>query len=155
MSVLLIYPLHGQDAGVHALSNVCHVDVERISKRKPREVCRTYVEHGSLPPHEPSVVKKAVNRFLQKNEGDIMITDVRCVAADFHARYKAQERTYFYRLLSGPEHPSTFEKDRAWHVPEELDLQAMQKACKVLVGLHDFTSFRASGCQLTSHLLHN
>ncbi|KAD0390753.1 hypothetical protein E3N88_44336 [Mikania micrantha] len=73
-----------QDAGVHALSNVCHVDVERISKRKPGEV---------LPPHEPSVVKKAVNHFLQKNEGDIMITDVRCVAADFHARYKAQERT--------------------------------------------------------------
>ncbi|KAK9050176.1 hypothetical protein SSX86_030854 [Deinandra increscens subsp. villosa] len=129
------------DAGVHALSNVCHVDVERISKRKPGEV---------LPPHEPSVVKKAVNHFLQKNEGDIMITDVRCVAADFHARYKAQERTYFYRLLSGPEHVSTFEKDRAWHVPEELDLLAMQEACKVLVGLHDFSSFRASGCQAKS-----
>ncbi|XP_076909997.1 uncharacterized protein LOC143567467 [Bidens hawaiensis] len=129
------------DAGVHALSNVCHVDVERISKRKPGEV---------LPPHEPSVVKKAVNHFLQKNEGDISITDVRCVAPDFHARYKAQERTYFYRLLSGPEHISTFEKDRAWHVPEELDLQAMQEACKVLVGLHDFSSFRASGCQAKS-----
>ncbi|XP_071736849.1 uncharacterized protein [Rutidosis leptorrhynchoides] len=129
------------DAGVHALSNVCHVDVERISKRKPGEV---------LPPHEPSVVKKAVNHFLQKNEGDIMITDVRCVAPDFHARYKAQERTYFYRLLSGPEHLSTFEKDRAWHVPEELDLLAMQKACKVLEGLHDFSSFRASGCQAKS-----
>ncbi|PWA73116.1 pseudouridine synthase family protein [Artemisia annua] len=129
------------DAGVHALSNVCHVDVERISKRKPGEV---------LPPHEPSVVKKAVNHFLQRNEGDIMITDVRCVAADFHARYKAQERTYFYRLLSGPESLSTFEKDRAWHVPEELDLSAMQKACKVLEGLHDFSSFRASGCQAKS-----
>nr|XP_043634531.1 tRNA pseudouridine synthase A [Erigeron canadensis] len=129
------------DAGVHALANVCHVDVERISKRKPGEV---------LPPHEPSVVKKAVNHFLQKNEGDIMITDVRCVAADFHARYKAQERTYHYRLLSGPESLSTFEKDRAWHVPEELDLSAMQKACKVLEGLHDFSSFRASGCQAKS-----
>ncbi|KAI3704106.1 hypothetical protein L1987_74319 [Smallanthus sonchifolius] len=129
------------DAGVHALSNVCHVDLERISKRKPGEV---------LPPHEPFVVKKAVNHFLQKNEGDIMITDVRCVADDFHARYKAQERTYFYRLLSGPEHVSAFEKDRAWHVPEELDLPAMKKACKVLVGLHDFSSFRASGCQAKS-----
>lgn len=129
------------DTGVHALSNVCHVDVERISKRKPGEV---------LPPHEPSVVKKAVNHFLQKYEGDIMITDVRCVAAEFHARYKAQERTYFYRLLSGPESLSTFEKDRAWHVAEELDLGAMQEACKVLVGLHDFSSFRASGCQAKS-----
>lgn len=33
---------------------------------------------------------------------------------------------YFYRLLSGPEPLSTFEKDRAWHVPEELDVLAMQ-----------------------------
>ncbi|XP_077231831.1 pseudouridine synthase family protein [Tasmannia lanceolata] len=129
------------DAGVHALSNVCHVDVERISKRKPGEV---------LPPHEPCVVRKAVNHFLQKNEGDITVIDVRCVPSDFHARYKAQERTYFYRLLSGPEPLSTFEKERAWHVPEELDILAMQKACGVLVGCHDFSSFRAAGCQAKS-----
>ncbi|WCJ18493.1 hypothetical protein M5689_000840 [Euphorbia peplus] len=129
------------DAGVHALSNVCHVDVERISKRKPGEV---------LPPHEPSVVRKAVNHFLQKNEGDIMVTDVRCIPSDFHARFNAQERTYFYRLLSGPEPLSTFEKARAWHVPEELNLLAMQEACKVLIGHHDFSSFRASGCEAKS-----
>ncbi|KAL0422237.1 UNVERIFIED_CONTAM: tRNA pseudouridine synthase A [Sesamum latifolium] len=129
------------DAGVHALSNVCHVDVERISKRKPGEV---------LPPHDPSVVKRAVNHFLQKNEGDIMVIDVRCVPSDFHSRYKAQERTYFYRLLSGKEPLSAFEKDRAWHVPEDLDLLAMQKACQVLVGRHDFSSFRAAGCQAKS-----
>ncbi|XP_034702371.1 tRNA pseudouridine synthase A isoform X4 [Vitis riparia] len=130
-----------QDAGVHALSNVCHVDVERISKRKPGEV---------LPPHEPAVVRRAVNHFLQKNEGDVMVIDVRCVPPDFHARYKARERTYFYRLLSGPEPLSSFEKDRAWHVPEDLDLLAMQKACRVLVGCHDFSSFRAAGCQAKS-----
>ncbi|KAL3843669.1 hypothetical protein ACJIZ3_001072 [Penstemon smallii] len=129
------------DAGVHALSNVCHVDVERKSKRKPNEV---------LPPHEPSVVRRAVNHFLQKNEGDIKVVDVRCVPGDFHARYRAQERTYFYRLLSGKEPLSTFEKDQAWHVPEELNLLAMQKACQVLVGCHDFSSFRAAACQAKS-----
>ncbi|KAH9750974.1 tRNA pseudouridine synthase [Citrus sinensis] len=106
-----------EDAGVHAASNVCHVDVERISKRKPGEV---------LPPHDSSVVRRAVNHFLQKSEGDIMVTDVRCVPSDFHARFRAQERTYFYRILSGPEPLSVFEKDRAWHVTEELDLRAMQ-----------------------------
>ncbi|CAH9079560.1 unnamed protein product [Cuscuta europaea] len=125
------------DAGVHALSNVCHVDVERISKRKPDKV---------LPPHEPEVVKRAVNHFLQKNEGDVTIIDVCSVAADFHARYKAQERT----ILCGPEPLSTFEKDRAWHVPEELDLLAMQQACRILVGHHDFSSFRAAACQAKS-----
>ncbi|GMP39413.1 hypothetical protein CsSME_00010257 [Camellia sinensis var. sinensis] len=129
------------DAGVHALSNVCHVDVERISKRRPGEV---------LPPHEPTVVRRAVNHFLQQKEGDIMVIDVRSVPHNFHARYKAQERTYFYRLLSGPEPLSTFEKDRAWHVPEELDILAMQRACRVLVGHHDFSSFRAASCQAKS-----
>ncbi|KAF8110065.1 hypothetical protein N665_0088s0076 [Sinapis alba] len=129
------------DAGVHALSNVCHVDVERISKRKPGEL---------LPPHEPDVVQKAVNHFLQKNEGDVMVIDVRCVPSNYHARYKAKERTYFYRLLSGPDPLSILEKGRAWHVPEELDLCAMQEACRVLVGSHDFSSFRASGCQAKS-----
>lgn len=59
-------------------------------------------------------------------------------------------RRYFYRLLSGPEPLSIFEKDRAWHVPEELDVLAMQEACKVLVGHHDFSSFRAAGCQAKS-----
>uniref|UniRef100_A0A0E0J7Q1 tRNA pseudouridine synthase n=1 Tax=Oryza nivara TaxID=4536 RepID=A0A0E0J7Q1_ORYNI len=87
------------DTGVHALSNVCHVDVERISKRKPGEM---------------------------KNEGDIMVTDVRCVAPDFHARYKALERTYHYRLLSGSEPLSVFEKTSAWHIPEDLNVQAMK-----------------------------
>ncbi|KAK1324125.1 hypothetical protein QJS10_CPA02g00754 [Acorus calamus] len=129
------------DAGVHALSNVCHVDVERISKRKPDEV---------LPPHEAGVVKRAVNHFLQKNEGDIMLIDVRCVPPDFHARFKAQERIYFYRLLCGPEPLSTFEKERAWHIPEELDIFSMEQACNRLVGCHDFSSFRAAGCQANS-----
>uniref|UniRef100_A0A2P2KZG9 tRNA pseudouridine synthase n=2 Tax=Rhizophora mucronata TaxID=61149 RepID=A0A2P2KZG9_RHIMU len=79
-----------------------------------------------------------------------MVIDVRCVPTDFHARFNARERTYFYRLLSGPEPLSTFEKERAWHVPEKLDLISMQAACKVLVGHHDFSSFRASGCQAKS-----
>ncbi|XP_047176983.1 tRNA pseudouridine synthase A isoform X1 [Vigna umbellata] len=129
------------DAGVHALSNVCHVDIQRTSKRKPGEV---------LPPHEPAVVGRAVNHFLQKHDSDLTIIDVRRVPSDFHARFKAQERTYFYRLLSGPEPLSTFEKDRAWHVCEDLNVPAMQEACRVLVGCHDFSSFRAAGCQAKS-----
>ncbi|GKB83661.1 pseudouridine synthase family protein, partial [Tanacetum coccineum] len=113
------------DAGVHALSNVCHED---------------------LPPHEPSVVKKAVNHFLQRNEGDIMITDVRCVAADFHARYKAQERTYFYRLLSGPESLSIIEIDRAWQ--RNLIFQQCRKLARFLRDVMISSSLKASGCQV-------
>ncbi|KAI3990914.1 hypothetical protein MKX01_026098 [Papaver californicum] len=129
------------DAGVHALSNVCHVDIERLSKRRPGEV---------LPPHEPEVVRNAVNHFLLKYEGDVAVVDVRYIPADFHARHKALERTYFYRILSGPEPLSTFERGRAWHVEEDIDIVAIQKACRVLVGDHDFSSFRGTGCQAKS-----
>ncbi|KAK8940913.1 hypothetical protein KSP39_PZI010007 [Platanthera zijinensis] len=129
-----------EDSGVHALSNVFHVDIERTSKRKPNEV---------LPPHEPGVVRRAINHFLQR-EGDITVTEVQFVPANFHSRYMALERTYFYRLLSGPDPLPVFEKDRAWHVAEELDALAMKKACDILAGHHDFSSFRAAGCQATS-----
>ncbi|KAG9156338.1 hypothetical protein Leryth_009204 [Lithospermum erythrorhizon] len=130
------------DAGVHALSNVCHVDIERISKRKPGEV---------LPPHDPAVVKKAVNHFLQKTEGDITVIDVRSVPPNFHSSFAIIYFTlqilfyacYLVKLTS-------LLKGRAWHVPEELDILAMQEACKVLVGQHDFSSFRAAACQAKS-----
>ncbi|KAG2260034.1 hypothetical protein Bca52824_079328 [Brassica carinata] len=130
------------DAGVHALSNVCHIDVERVSKRKPGEV---------LPPHEPGVVQRAVNHFLQRNDGDVMVTDVRVSQVIIMPDIKpGSARRYFYRLLSGSDPLSILEKDRAWHVPEELDVLSMQEACRVLVGSHDFTSFRAVGCQAKS-----
>ncbi|ONM33775.1 tRNA pseudouridine synthase [Zea mays] len=103
-----------------------------------------------LTPHEPGVVKRAVNHFLLKSEGDIMVTDVCCVAPDFHARYKSLERTYHYRLLAGPESTSVFEKNSVWHISEDLDIQSMKKACSILVGHHDFSSFRAAGCQANS-----
>ncbi|KAI3964170.1 hypothetical protein MKW92_004198 [Papaver armeniacum] len=115
--------------------------VERISKRRPGEV---------LPPYEPEVVRNAVNHYLLKYEGDVAVVDVRCIPADFHARHRALERTYFYRILSGPEPLSTFERGGAWHVEEELDIVAIQKSCRVLVGDHDFSSFRGTGCQAKS-----
>ncbi|GKA26855.1 tRNA pseudouridine synthase A isoform X1, partial [Tanacetum coccineum] len=139
------------DAGVHALSNVCH-----------------------LPPHEPSVVKKVVNHFLQTNEGDIMISDVRCVVADFHARYKGsfdivvcplgQHNSsmdyisfnafinlllgllfYFYRLLSSPESLSIIEMDRAWQ--RNLIFQQCRKLARFLRDVMISNSLKAFGCQ--------
>ncbi|CAM8935188.1 unnamed protein product [Rhodiola kirilowii] len=125
------------DSGVHALSNVFHVDIERVSKRRPGEV----PSGMSYPPYEPAVVRKAVNHFLQKNEGDLTLLDVRCVSSNFHARFNAKERTYFYRLLSG----------QGIFLSSKRNVHGMfTKASKVLVGTHDFSSFRAAGCQANS-----
>ncbi|XP_024534717.1 uncharacterized protein LOC9657083 isoform X2 [Selaginella moellendorffii] len=110
------------DAGVHALRNVFHVDLARTSKRKPGEL---------LAPHPPDVIVRAVNHFLQRESADVQVVDARFVPPDFHARFRAKERTYYYRILAGSCRASLFERDRAWHVEEPLNLIAMQAASPV------------------------
>eukprot|EP00898_Chlorokybus_atmophyticus_P003894 jgi/Chlat1/4505/Chrsp29S04440 len=130
------------DAGVHALGNTGHVDIRRTSHRKPNE---------ALPPFEPGTIHKALNHFIAKSDAhDVRIVGVKAVPSEFHSRFWAQGRTYLYRIVSGSQMCPVFERERAWHVPTQLSLPAMQEACKVLVGHHDFSSFRGSGCQATS-----
>lgn len=129
------------DSGVHATGSTCHVDIMRTSKRKPGQ---------TMVPHPPEVVKRAVNHFLQVDgdRGDVAVVDVTCVPPGFHARHQACERTYHYRLTAGKEaFPSIFERNRAWHVHHDLDIRKIQEACGILVGRHDFSSFRGAGCQ--------
>ena len=70
---------------------------------------------------------------------------------DFHARFSAVERTYRYRIVNRRP-PLTLDRGRAWRVPTPLDAGAMAVAAQMLVGRHDFTTFRATGCQAKSPL---
>eukprot|EP00850_Spirogloea_muscicola_P019623 SM000195S05270 [mRNA] locus=s195:152427:153375:+ [translate_table: standard] len=72
------------DAGVHALGATCHVDLVRSNARRPDR---------PLPPHEPMVVRKAVNHFLEQAGGDVAVRDVCRVPGDLHARFLARKRT--------------------------------------------------------------
>src|SRR5690606_28910881 len=73
------------------------------------------------------------------------------VADDFHARYSALSRTYRYLILNRPVR-SALNRDRAWWLHRSLDEQRMQEAASCLHGEHDFSAFRAAGCQaLTPH----
>eukprot|EP00899_Mesostigma_viride_P016119 jgi/Mesvir1/24508/Mv21854-RA.2 len=134
--------IHGSsrtDAGVHALGNTAHLDICRVSKRKPGQ---------TLAPHEPSAVLKAINHFLRKaGTLDVSVRGAHRVPETIHARYAATSRVYHYRILSGSLQPSAFEQGRVWHVHEELDVDAMRSAAEILLGRHDFSSFRAVGCQ--------
>ena len=99
------------DAGVHALDNTVHVDLSRVSNRKPSGDAR------ALPPHKPHTIVAAVNHFLKKTAPDARLTG--CVRVDpqkFHARFSATGRTYHYRMHVSPEPPSLFERGRVWHV---------------------------------------
>lgn len=115
------------DAGVHALGQVVHFDVE--------------VERENW-----SWVR-GVNTFLPES---IVVNWAQTVPEEFSARYSAHERTYIYALHAGPCR-SPMAADRAGYVmlPAErwFDVEGMRQAAQYLIGEHDFTSFRSSECQ--------
>jgi tRNA pseudouridine38-40 synthase len=115
------------DAGVHALGQVAHFD---LSREWP-----------------PDTVRAAVNFHLKPDP--IAVLDCAIAAPDFDARFSAVGRHYRYRILSRPA-PPVLDRDRTWWVPQSLDPAAMGEAASLLVGRHDFTTFRAAACQARS-----
>lgn len=80
---------------------------------------------------------------------DISVSWARHVHDDFHARFTATARTYRYLILNRLER-SALHRNRAWWVYDALDIGNMQTAAKALVGRHDFSAFRAAGCQAST-----
>jgi tRNA pseudouridine38-40 synthase len=115
------------DAGVHALGQVVHVD---LTKDWP-----------------PDTVRNALNYHLQPDP--VTILAAARAADDFHARLTATGRAYLYRILNRPAPPAV-DRNRVWHVPHALNVDAMHAAAQELIGHHDFTTFRASFCQAKS-----
>lgn len=114
------------DAGVHATCQVVHFD--------------TAVER---PLHS---WVRGVNRYLPTA---VAVRWARSVPATFHARYSATARGYDYWILNDPVR-SPLAHGRAGWVFRPLDEHAMQQAATVLIGRHDFTSFRSAECQAAS-----
>ena len=114
------------DAGVHAKAQIIHFDtmIDRSN-------------HGWLA---------GTNSNLPD---DINITWVKSVDEEFHARFSAVNRTYYYQILN-QDIRSSLARDRAWWVYEPLDLSKMQTGAEVLIGKHDFTAFRSVDCQAKS-----
>jgi tRNA pseudouridine38-40 synthase len=117
------------DAGVHALGQVAHFDlVKEFAADKIRD---------------------ALNHFLRPSP--VAILETRIVDAEFHARFSAKARHYLYRILCRRA-PPALESGHVWHIVRDLDAEAMHAAAQVLVGAHDFTTFRAAECQAKSPL---
>ena len=115
------------DTGVHALGQVAHFD---LAEAKPADT-----------------VQAAVNFHLKPNP--IVITEAAIVADDFHARFSATARRYRYLILNRRA-PPALDRGRVWHVPVSLDEAAMADAARLLIGRHDFNSFRSAACQAAS-----
>jgi tRNA pseudouridine38-40 synthase len=115
------------DAGVHALGQVAHVDLPEA--------------------REEYSVQQGINYHLKTPQ--VAVLKAQRVADDFNARFDATRRYYHYRIICRNA-PLTVERHRAWQVFEPLDAAAMHDAAQILVGHHDFTSFRDSQCQAKS-----
>jgi tRNA pseudouridine38-40 synthase len=115
------------DAGVHALQQVVHIDLEKA--------------------WAPEVVRDALNAHLVP--APIAVIAAAMAPEDFHARFSAKSRRYLYRIVNRIA-PPTLDQGRVWHVKKPLDAAAMGEAAKVLVGHHDFTTFRDIDCQAKS-----
>jgi tRNA pseudouridine38-40 synthase len=88
----------------------------------------------------------AINRLLP---ADIRVLASEEVALDFHARYSALSKTYQYRILRRRQ-PTALYRNYAWHINIPLNISKMRKGLEFLVGKHDFSAFRGSGCTAKS-----
>ena len=115
------------DAGVHALGQVAHFDLDKD--------------------FAPDKVRDALNHYLRPDPVTVLAADE--AAPDFHARFSATGRHYLFRILNRRA-PPALDVGKVWHVAVALDADAMHHAAQVLVGSHDFTTFRAAECQAQS-----
>jgi tRNA pseudouridine38-40 synthase len=123
----LVYSAGRTDAGVHALGMRAHVDIE-----KPLSAFR---------------IMEAINAQLRPHP--IAVLDCVEVPQEWHARYSCIGRSYEYRILNRRA-SLTLERGRVWRIGPDLDASAMHEAAQLLVGLHDFTTFRSAACQSAS-----
>lgn len=115
------------DAGVHALAQVAHCDMEKDWM--------------------PFRLSEALNYHLKPDPASILACAK--VDDDWHARFSAVERRYLFRILTRRA-PATHQAGLVWQVSHDLDVSAMQAAADHLIGKHDFTTFRSSICQAQS-----
>jgi tRNA pseudouridine38-40 synthase len=114
------------DAGVHAIAQVCHVD---------------------LPATRPLTAWiRGVNGLL---DSSIKVQSIHPVSEQFHARYSAIERCYRYVIFRGSVSNPLLHQRVGW-VFRPLELEPMRRVASLLIGEHDFSSFRSSQCQANS-----
>jgi len=117
------------DAGVHARGSVAHTDV-------PADAWRRLPGRSRRTPEQA-----ALTRLAGVLPGDIVVRAAQVVSSDFDARFSALRRRYRYRLCDHPPSADPLRRRDTVVVRQRLDVEAMNRAAGVLIGLHDFASF--------------
>ncbi len=115
------------DAGVHGLGQVVSFDLSRA--------------------WDPFKIREALNFHTKPHPVAIVMAEA--VGEEFEARFSATARHYEYRILNRRARPA-LDAGKVWHVPVPLDADAMHAAAQLIVGRHDFSTFRAAECQANS-----
>lgn len=110
------------DTGVHALGQNAHIELEQNQWK-------------NIP------LKSALNQSLPK---DISVLDIWKAPEEFHARFSAKKKSYFYLIWTGDTSPVLFQ-DLVWWKKEDLDLEKLQNLAQHILGTKDFKSFQNSG----------
>ncbi len=124
-----VYGAGRTDAGVHALGQVAHFDLETVI--------------------DPFRVREAMNAHLRNLDAPVSVLKAELVDENFNARFSAKGRSYIYKITNRRS-PLVLDKYRSWWVYVPLDVEKMRAGAKFLLGHHDFTSFRAAKCQAKS-----
>lgn len=125
----ILYVCGRTDAGVHAKAQVAHFNSDKY--------------------YDPQVVSNALNFYIKQQDAKISIIQTELVDDTFHARFSAKKRTYQYVILNRNS-PSPLYKNRVWHVKKPINITSMTSAASLLLGTHDFSSFRNKDCQAKS-----
>ena len=115
------------DTGVHARAMRAHFDLSRS--------------------FNPFRLGEGINAKLKPHP--VAVLDCAAAADDWHARFSCFGRAYEYRIINRRA-PLTLDIGRAWQISRQLDHVLMHKAAQMLVGTHDFTTFRSAHCQSVS-----
>ena len=125
------------DSGVHAMGQVVTFDLNRaFPAHKVRDGLNFHLRPSADQLRKGALQSVCVREALE-------------VHPEFNARFSAIQRSYLYRIVNRRAH-LVLDFNRAWFVPQPLDADAMHDAAQILVGQHDFSSFRAAECQAQS-----
>ena len=116
------------DKGVHAISQYANFFIDKKIEDK-------------------KYFLNSINFFLKSYL--ISVIDIKKKSQNFNSRYDAKERTYEYRIINR-QAGLALNKNKAWHVKKKLDIKLLKQGAKLLKGVHNFSTFRASSCSASS-----
>jgi len=111
------------DSGVHALTQTAHFDLKKEMRKKN--------------------ILLAINQNIENKS--VTVLKINKVNKKFHARHDAKKRTYLY-LIINRQSPLALQKNKAWHIRKNLDISSMKVGAKILLGTHNFSTYRAASC---------